>query len=253
MTQPLFTVLLISHQKPILVNQAIQSVLNQTCRDFELLIVDSGALAPALRIAYDDCPFIRIEETGETPQTHKEHHVVSWLLNEWIPRASGKFITLLCDDDLYLPSYLQCFSDAMEPGCHCLWTGIYRARCDEKGENTEWLGMYPPQDKPKLGMKTDYLQLCHSKEAFLHMAKFCGGMCWPDLPGIRCGHDILFMSGMANFFHFKTVRGFHAVNRRTPESVYCGSGTEPIPIFHDDAPLDSRANAQTTGCTPSES
>lgn len=230
--EPLFTVVLTSHEKPALVRQAIESVLAQTWTDFELMIVDSGPLLASLAKYLDQFPSaytrLRLRCTMETEDIKRAKHIVSWVYNRFVPLARGRYITYLCDDDLYLPDYLAGFAAAIEsrnpaePEPDGLWTGILKERHTKDGVKLDAIGQCHPNGRPRM-LNHDYLQYCHSKRAFLELAAECGGEVWSEKIADHYGADGRFMERMWNRFgEFKRVDGLRAINRRTPLSVFCG-------------------------------
>jgi glycosyltransferase involved in cell wall biosynthesis len=84
------------------VAEAVESVLNQTFRDFELLIVDNGSKddTPAIVQKYASDPRVRLF-------LHKENIAISSRFNEAMDAARGEFISFLYSDDYYLPHKLE--------------------------------------------------------------------------------------------------------------------------------------------------
>jgi len=85
----LVSVLLTSYNRPKMVKEAIESVLNQTYRNFELIILDDNSDRETLDVIY---------QYLKSPVGKK---IV------FLKLAKGKFITYLCDDDLYLANRLE--------------------------------------------------------------------------------------------------------------------------------------------------
>jgi glycosyltransferase involved in cell wall biosynthesis len=84
------------------VGQAIQSILNQTFKDFELLIIDDGSTDGSRRILEDDAsrdPRIKL--------TCRENRGYPASLNEMIDRASGQFIAIMDADDIARPQRFE--------------------------------------------------------------------------------------------------------------------------------------------------
>jgi hypothetical protein len=222
---PLFTVLLTSHCKPSLVHEAVQSVLAQTFEDYELLIVDSGALFGRLVADYGGLPGVRVELNGETEEIVRTKAVLAWVCNRWVPEARGRYVTYLHDDDLYKPSYLAAFAAAIEGQYYppeCLWTGVEIVRVNEDGGDGGHLGHCLPKGSPRAGL-CNHLQMCHSKAAFEAAAHAYHGEAWPEDPARRGDCDGHFMERLASRWPFKMVDGVHAVNRRTPLSEFAGT------------------------------
>lgn len=99
---PKVSVILCCYNQAAFVEKAIESVLAQTYRDFELIVVDNGSTDGSAEI-------IRKFETH--PQVKfvpcPENVAVTRRLNQGIRLCSGEFISLLYADDLYLEEKLE--------------------------------------------------------------------------------------------------------------------------------------------------
>jgi glycosyltransferase involved in cell wall biosynthesis len=83
-------------------NDAVASVLSQTHRDLELIIVDNGSTdgSQALLKQYESDPRVRL-------LLHPANGPVTVRLNDAIARSSGEFISILYADDYYLPNKIE--------------------------------------------------------------------------------------------------------------------------------------------------
>ena len=94
-----FSVVIPLYNKEKYIEATIRSVLDQSCQDLEVLVVDDGSadgsLALAERFASDRVHIIRQENQG-----------VSVARNTGIEHASGEFICFLDADDQWRPEYL---------------------------------------------------------------------------------------------------------------------------------------------------
>jgi glycosyltransferase involved in cell wall biosynthesis len=99
--QPYFTIILPTHNRSSLVQNAINSVLRQTYHDFQLIIVDDGSTDDTRKIisAITDSRVIRIFQ--------QQGGGVSAARNKGIEAAQGRYISFLDDDDEYLPNFLE--------------------------------------------------------------------------------------------------------------------------------------------------
>jgi glycosyltransferase involved in cell wall biosynthesis len=79
--------------------ESIDSVLNQTFEDYELIVVDDGSTdaTPAIAQAYEN----------RVTYFRKDNGGVSTALNLGISQAQGKYIAWLSHDDLFLPTKLE--------------------------------------------------------------------------------------------------------------------------------------------------
>jgi glycosyltransferase involved in cell wall biosynthesis len=93
---PLFSVIIPTHDRPEMVREAVDSVLAQTIEDFECLVVDDGGTLP---VAVPDDPRIRMirRNLSGGPAAAR---------NDGIAAARGRYIAFLDDDDWFLPNRL---------------------------------------------------------------------------------------------------------------------------------------------------
>src|ERR1044071_2912371 len=84
------------------IGEAVQSIVDQTYKDWELIIVNDGstdgtmdALKPFLSQA--DIKFIH----------HPTRQGVARSVNDGIRQASGRFISFLDHDDMWFPQFLE--------------------------------------------------------------------------------------------------------------------------------------------------
>lgn len=124
------------------VGEAIESILNQTLRDFELIIVDDGSI--------DGSPDILERYRRKDDRIHilrQENSGISAARNLAIKNASGKYIALMDSDDISLPERLAGQVALMESRPE---VGLCGARCSFFGDKGEYVGVCPPQDSKKL-------------------------------------------------------------------------------------------------------
>lgn len=97
--KPKVSVIIPTHNRAALVTEAINSVLAQTFKDFELIVVDDGSTdntRDALKGYADRIHYI-----------YQENQRRSEARNTGIKAASGEYIAFLDDDDLWLPDKLE--------------------------------------------------------------------------------------------------------------------------------------------------
>lgn len=98
---PTFSIVLPTCNRPEMLERAVRSVMTQTFRDFELLIVDDSGAEPEARNSHwaklSNVHFIR--NAGKSGAGAAR--------NLGIQLATGAFISFLDDDDEYTPNFLQ--------------------------------------------------------------------------------------------------------------------------------------------------
>jgi len=137
---PTVSVIIPTYNRAHLIGRAIQSVLNQTYQDFEIIVVDDGSTDNTKEIvkSLDDKRIRYIR--------HKENKGGGAARNTGIKAAIGEYIAFLDSDDEWLPEKLECqmkvFKNAgSEVGV--VYTGfIY---IDELGEYTN--GQHIPEKR----------------------------------------------------------------------------------------------------------
>jgi glycosyltransferase involved in cell wall biosynthesis len=103
MDNPFFSVIIPSYNRYNRLIQAIESVLSQSFRDFELIVIDDGST--------DNTPEIKDIFNGKIKYFRQENSGVSSARNKGISSANGMYIAFLDSDDLWLPSKLQVQAD----------------------------------------------------------------------------------------------------------------------------------------------
>jgi glycosyltransferase involved in cell wall biosynthesis len=98
---PTVSVVLNCYNHEPYIGEAIESVLAQTWRDFELILIDNGSTDGSRQVmqSYDD-QRIRLV-------LHDRNATLSSRLNEGVAAARGKFVAVLYSDDVFLPRKLE--------------------------------------------------------------------------------------------------------------------------------------------------
>ena len=99
-----FSVVIPLYNKEHYIEATIQSVLSQTCQDFEVLVVDDGSRDNSLALA-------RKFESERVRIIPQENQGVSVARNTGILNAQGEFICFLDADDEWRPDYLATIDD----------------------------------------------------------------------------------------------------------------------------------------------
>ncbi len=106
---PRVTVIIATYNWSTVLPYAITSVLDQTMRDFELLVVGDGCTDDLERVVVG----IRDSRVRWINLPANTGHQ-SGPNNRGLQEAKGEFIAYLGHDDLWLPHHLQCAVDALE-------------------------------------------------------------------------------------------------------------------------------------------
>jgi glycosyltransferase involved in cell wall biosynthesis len=82
--------------------EAIESICGQTCRDYELLVIDDGSTDRTREIVLGFAARLNLKYVP-----HEKNQGITPSINDGLRRASGRFIAFLDHDDLWLPDFLE--------------------------------------------------------------------------------------------------------------------------------------------------
>lgn len=98
-----FSVIVPLYNKASYIKKALDSVMEQTFKDYELIVVDDGSTDNSLCIAQD-----ALEKTGLNFQLiHQENAGVSTARNNGVAVSHGDFLCFLDADDWWAPTFLE--------------------------------------------------------------------------------------------------------------------------------------------------
>jgi len=103
---PLVSVVLPTYNRWPMIAEAVESVLAQTFRDFELVVIDDGSTDNTTRLLSSCDSRLRV--------LSQPHTGVAAARNAGVARSRGKYIAFLDSDDLWLPAKLAIQTDFME-------------------------------------------------------------------------------------------------------------------------------------------
>jgi len=139
---PLVSVVIPTFNRAHLISDTLESVLNQTFRDFEIIVVDDGST--------DNTPELIKGYGPQVRYIYQENSGQGAARNVGIHAACGDFIAFLDSDDLWLPSKLEAQMTQLLCSDSLFW-----AYCDMEmfdGQTGQTLGNYSDTFKPYQGM-----------------------------------------------------------------------------------------------------
>lgn len=192
---PKVSCLLTSYQKPKMLAEAIESVLQQTYQDFELLILednspDPGVLETVSR--YWAHPKVVVYKSNVTMEERPKKVRYAVMANVGLRIAKGEYVTYLCDDDLYYPTRLELMVERLSRGdCQVVY-GTQRLLRVEDGEWAE-IGRREAKDVlQKASLVVDHSSVMHSMKA----GREVGG--WVEHPRYWTMADAVFWDRLTN-------------------------------------------------------
>lgn len=110
----LLSVIIANYNYGRFLDEAIQSVLNQSCQDLELIIIDGGSSDNSIEV-------IRKYEDKLSYWVSEKDRGQSDAFNKGFARARGRFMTWLNADDVMMPGTVERLRDAARKFPACEW------------------------------------------------------------------------------------------------------------------------------------
>lgn len=101
---PFFSVIIPLYNKALVVTETLQSVINQTFTDYEIIIVNDGSTDNSLEVVSS---FLKTKNSIDYSIISQNNKGLSATRNTAIKNARGTVISLLDADDIWEPNYLE--------------------------------------------------------------------------------------------------------------------------------------------------
>jgi spore maturation protein CgeD len=237
---PAVTVIIVSHNKPDFVREAVQSVLDQTLTDWQGFLVDSGVLFH--QGFFDDLndPRLKVMPSGETPEMARSVNMASWCFNKVLNsgEVQGELIVYLCDDDIFYPRAFEAlWNYYVDHNRHpqAMYGSEYAGVVLDSGETlitSHRTADYPAGKFCKgktLDCVVDYLQFCHSAKVLEKYRETYKTDKYHREDRREASHcDGIFMEEIGALTIVHPVHEVIGVNRRTLNSVNSSSSDAPL-------------------------
>ena len=99
---PFFSIVIPSYNRSVYISKTIESVINQTFSDWELIVVDDGSTDNTKEIIQ-----AIIQNDNRIKYRYQNNAERSAARNNGIKNSTGEYICFLDSDDLFLPNHLQ--------------------------------------------------------------------------------------------------------------------------------------------------
>lgn len=201
------TVIIPTYNRAKLLKRAIESVFNQTFKDFELIVVDDGSTDNTKEVVseYKEVKYVYQENSGGAARPK----------NTGIKMAQGEYVAILDSDDEWLPTKLEKQVKFLEEhpeidvvGCNILINGKTKYRIPkyqnlfERMLVTDDMGtgsaiVYRKEVFNKVGLFDENLKSGQDKEMRIRLAQECKfGFVDEYLVNYYLGHDNISSSGL---------------------------------------------------------
>ena len=155
MNLPAFSIIVTTYKRPQLLSRAMRSVINQTFRDFECIVVDDADNVETAQIVkqFNDKRIVLIQ--------HKENKGAAAAYNTGIKASQGSLIAILDDDDEYYPAFLEKMHHLFQVAPSRVgfaWAGIRRVMDMPEGEillyERVWPGKFQQREEAYIAATT---------------------------------------------------------------------------------------------------
>ena len=234
------SIVIVSHNKPRFVKEAVQSVLDQTYADWQGILMDSGVLLGQGFFDYLDEPRLKVVPSGETPELARTKNMASWCFNRLLNsgQLAGELIMYLNDDDLFYPEAFENYWDFYvqhnrEP--QAMYASQDIGVVDPQGK-TQVIGRRVA-DRPggrfckgrKLDCRVDYLQFCHTAKILEKFREVYKTTQYHSEAKRDAHHaDGIFMEQIGALTKVYDIDKVLSMNRRTTESANLEYAASPI-------------------------
>ena len=215
------SIILTSYNKPKTISKAIESVLQQTYTNWELFIMDDNSDQEIVNIINRFLSDPRIHYINSNIQNHDRYKTTRYatLINQAIPLTTGKYLTYLTDDNLYLPARLLIMVKTIEENPHIdivYSQQMVRSYNDNSNLEKEIIRktygiMYNPA-----GL-VDHCSVMHTREIANQIYNKYGNY-WDDGPASWFNGDAAFWNRLVKFKPFHPISEILDIAIKEPNS-----------------------------------
>ncbi|MBM7622081.1 spore maturation protein CgeD [Bacillus tianshenii] len=215
------SIILTSYNKPRTVGLAIESVINQTFRNWELFIMDDNSDQETVHIIkkYLDHPDIHYHNSNIKDSERYKTTRYATLINNAIPLSKGTYLTYLTDDNIYLPNRLEEMTKFFSkfPKLDIVYSEQQVQGVEQNGK-ISWKGTRKAKNilTNPVGL-VDHCSVMHTRRiADLVFQKF--GSYWDDDPSVWQFGDAAFWKRLTAFQPFYPIPKILDIAYKTPQS-----------------------------------
>lgn len=224
---PEISCIIISHNKPEYVKEAIQSVLNQTFQDWQAILIDSGVLYDIGFFDWIKDERMQVMRSTENEEVRSLLSPAPWCFNACLRSGLVKsnLITYLCDDDIWYDNAFEVFVNYWKdhPDIDAMYASQDIAVHEPSGTRyitgeRRAMQIMGKASGHYMDCVVDYLQFCHTLRILSRMNEY-----WPEHKITEHHADGVFMDRIGALVPVYPIDIKVSQNRRTPKSTYSPS------------------------------
>lgn len=218
---PKVSIILTCYNKPETVRKSIESVLNQTLKDWELFIMNDASNEHTTNIIKSYIGDKRIHYFNSHVNNEDRHKTTRYatLINQAIALSKGKYISYLTDDSEYLPERLEVMSSYIDQ--HQEINVVYSEQIFCKlNENFEVVSESIRKTRGvlrKAANIVDHCSVMHTRQA-IERVKAKYNSYWDDHPDHWHNADAVAWDRLNEFYSFYPIQKELDINNKTPYS-----------------------------------
>ncbi|PLR76602.1 maturation of the outermost layer of the spore [Bacillus sp. V3-13] len=218
---PKVSIILTSYNKPLYVAESIESVLEQTEEDWELFIMDDNSNEDTSRVLYSYLrdPRIFYMNSGIDDDKRLQTTRYAVLINHAIPRTTGKYITYLTDDTVYMPNRLQVMLDYFikNPTVEIVYSSQKMEHLNKNDQVNFELELTATKVLTRAANVVDHCSVMHSRKIAEKVFSRYGSY-WDVDPKYWFNADAVFWTRLNEFAPFYPIQEVLDITKKTPQS-----------------------------------
>ena len=218
------SVIMTSYNKPGYVGRAIESVLNQTYNDFELLLMDDNSDEETQNVIHRYLKDNRIRyycSSIKSLSERAEKIRYAALINQALELCQGKYITYATDDNFYRPQRLEMMVSYLDnnPGVNIVYSSSKVTILDEHSRFIRTIQRPAKSVTWLASCQVDHCSVMHRAE-ILPMIYERWGSYWDEDPQFYFIGDARFFWRLCHYWTFHPIQDVLDDNYITESSLH---------------------------------
>ncbi|MBT2686887.1 glycosyltransferase [Bacillus sp. ISL-47] len=215
------SIILTSYNKNKTIGYSIESVINQTFKDWELFVMDDNSNEDTVKVIKKYLTDKRIKYFNSNVNDSERYKTTRYatLINEAIPKTKGKYITYLTDDNVFLPNRLSIMINYLEkhPGIEVVYSKQLVKIVDDNGKVKQKFSRRTYGILSQASGFVDHCSVMHTRGIAERVYKIYGSY-WDDNPKYWFNGDAAFWNRLTELAPFYPIRKILDVSYKSPDS-----------------------------------